>query len=204
LVSRLRGLHCLFSNPHFSLSTKREVPPPPPPPPPSLTTVQKGQSWIDRCRSSSSDWTKLIGDKTLFTNLQTFDRCLEGLTLTAVDRDNRRLICELELQPQPSASSPPPLPPLSLSNSSGRLHGGVSATLVDVVGSLVILSVSSVSVGVSVEINCSYLNPVQFPDKLRIEGKLLKLGKKLAFTQVDIYRESDGALVATGRHTKAM
>ena len=37
---------------------------------------------------------------------------------------------------------------------------------------------------------------------VQIEGKVLKMGKRLGFTTVDIRRE-DGTLVATGRHTKA-
>jgi glycosyltransferase involved in cell wall biosynthesis len=38
---------------------------------------------------------------------------------------------------------------------------------------------------------------------INIEGKLLKIGRKLAYTQVDLTSE-DGKLIATGRHTKAL
>jgi len=33
---------------------------------------------------------------------------------------------------------------------------------------------------------------------------VLKVGKKLAFTNVDITNKEDGQLIATGRHTKAL
>ena len=40
------------------------------------------------------------------------------------------------------------------------------------------------------------------PEDVYIDGTVLKTGKKLGFTQVDLKRK-DGTLIATGRHTKA-
>lgn len=49
----------------------------------------------------------------------------------------------------------------------------------------------------------SYLKGAKLGDVLEIRSELLKRGKTLAFTNVDILNKSDGgALIATGRHTK--
>ena len=84
------------------------------------------------------------------------------------------------------------------------LHGGCIATVVDVVGTMAMLSQNAAKPGVSVDLNVSFCAAAKAGDTVRIKGRLLKSGRKLAFTQVDLYRESDGKLVATGRHTKAL
>ena len=45
-----------------------------------------------------------------------------------------------------------------MKNTGNSLHGGATATLVDLVGSAVIFSVGAPATGVSVEINVSYLD----------------------------------------------
>ena len=47
---------------------------------------------------------------------------------------------------------------LFLKNSGNFLHGGATATLVDLVGSAVIFTLGAPATGVSVEINVSYLD----------------------------------------------
>ena len=86
-------------------------------------------------------------------------------------------------------------------NAYGTLHGGAISTIVDVVGTMAIMSKDPTKPGVSVELGTSYTSAAKSGTTVTIEGKLLKLGGKLAFTQVDIFRE-DGQVVATGRHTK--
>ena len=66
------------------------------------------------------------------------------------------------------------------------------ATIVDVAGTLAILSKDPSRPGVSVDINCSYIKSIKSTDSIKIVGKVIQLGKTLAFTQVDIYRKSDG------------
>ena len=100
--------------------------------------------------------------------------------------------------------SSPALPSLSFHNSHGRLHGGVHALLVDVVGTLALLARDSSKGGVSVDIQCQYMESVEVTDTLRCVGRVLKLGKRLGFAEVKLYRESDGKLVASGKHIKAM
>ena len=107
--------------------------------------------------------------------------------------------CTLPLSSSSDSSSG-----LSFHNSHGKLHGGLHALLVDVVGTLALLAKDGSRGGVSVDIQCQYLDSVEVTDTLRCEGRVLKLGKRLGFTEVLLYRESDGKLVATGKHIKAM
>jgi acyl-coenzyme A thioesterase 13 len=91
----------------------------------------------------------------------------------------------------------------SLANAHGTAHGGLTATLVDVMGTLAILSQDPQRrAGVSVDINVSYVSPCKLGDTLVCTGRVVRTGRTLAFTQVDIARLSDGRVVATGRHTK--
>jgi acyl-coenzyme A thioesterase 13 len=91
----------------------------------------------------------------------------------------------------------------SLQNAAGMLHGGASATLVDVVGTLAIMSSDrDHRPGVSTDLNISWLAPAPGGSAILVEAAVLKSGRTLAFVHVDIRRESDGALVAQGRMTK--
>jgi acyl-coenzyme A thioesterase 13 len=91
-------------------------------------------------------------------------------------------------------------------NSSGSIHGGVSATIVDWAGGLAIASWDlRNATGVSVDINVSYLSGARLGDEIEIEGKAEKVGGSLAFTEVGIWKVKDGArgdCIALGRHTK--
>ena len=84
------------------------------------------------------------------------------------------------------------------------LHGGAAATLVDIVGTMAILSKDPLRAGVSTEINCSYVSAAKVGSEIFVEGTLLKLGKRVAFTNVDIFSSDGKTLVATGRHTKSL
>ncbi len=63
------------------------------------------------------------------------------------------------------------------------LHGGCTALLVDVVGTLALLSMDATRPGVSVEMNQSFLRSAGTGERLLIEGRVLKAGKKLGFTE---------------------
>ena len=55
--------------------------------------------------------------------------------------------------------------------------------------------------------NTSFCSAAKIGSELEIEGRVLKSGKTLGFTQVDIFVLQEGGsrkLVATGRHTKAL
>jgi len=88
-------------------------------------------------------------------------------------------------------------------NVNGKLHGGASATLVDVAGTLAIMTADREGrAGVSTDLNVSYLAPGE--GAVVVDARVLKSGRSLAFVAVDIRREADGVLVAQGRMTKAM
>ena len=91
-------------------------------------------------------------------------------------------------------------------NSSGGLHGSVTATIVDWAGGLAIAAWDCRNkTGVSVDINVSYVNSAREGDEIEIEGLAEKVGGSLAFTTVKIFKVEEGKrgkLVATGRHTK--
>ena len=89
-----------------------------------------------------------------------------------------------------------------LENAYNTLHGGAICTIVDVVGTMAILSLDVTKPGVSVDLNVSFVSAAKSGERVVIKGTCHKLGRKLGFTEVRIESE-DGTLVATGRHTKA-
>jgi len=90
-----------------------------------------------------------------------------------------------------------------LANSYGTLHGGAITTIVDVMGTMALMAKDHTRAGVSVDLNVNFLSAAKIGETLTCEGRVLRLGRTLGFTQVDI-KDSKGKLVATGRHTKAM
>jgi acyl-coenzyme A thioesterase 13 len=73
---------------------------------------------------------------------------------------------------------------------------------VDVVGTLALVAREQNKAGVSLDINVTYTSAAKLGDHVKVVGKVLKMGRSLGFTSVDIIRKSDGALIASGRHTK--
>lgn len=92
-----------------------------------------------------------------------------------------------------------------LLNSFGVLHGGAAATLVDVIGTIAIMTADrDHRPGVSTDLNISWFAPVPKGDHVLAEATVLKTGRTLAFVSVDLRRESDNVLAAQGRMTKAL
>jgi acyl-coenzyme A thioesterase 13 len=88
-------------------------------------------------------------------------------------------------------------------NLGGVLHGGAIATLVDVAGTIAIMTADrDHRPGVSTDLNVSFFAPGKRDGVVVAEAKVLKTGRTLAFVTVDIRREDDGVLVAQGRMTK--
>jgi acyl-coenzyme A thioesterase 13 len=88
-----------------------------------------------------------------------------------------------------------------VTNSYETLHGACTSLLIDVVGTIALLTNDPLRPGVSVEINSSYISSAKLGETIIIEGTVLKSGKTLGYTQVDI-KTVDGKLISTGRHTK--
>lgn len=91
-------------------------------------------------------------------------------------------------------------------NSSGSLHGSVSATIVDWMGGMAIATHDLRSgTGVSVDIHVTYQSGAKVGEEIEIEGIAERVGGNLAFTKVGIYKVESGRrgkIVATGTHTK--
>jgi acyl-coenzyme A thioesterase 13 len=91
----------------------------------------------------------------------------------------------------------------AVQNVNGALHGGAAATLVDIAGTVAIMSADRDGrAGVSTDLNISWFSPAPVGAVVVAEATVLKSGRTLAFVQVELRREADGAVVAQGRMTK--
>ena len=94
---------------------------------------------------------------------------------------------------------------LDLVNMAKTLHGGAAATLVDIVGTLAIVTADEHNrFGASTDLNVSWFAPIPLGDHAIVDARVLRTGRSLAFVAVDIRRESDDALCIQGRMTKAL
>ena len=117
-----------------------------------------------------------------------FDKCLGNLKIEKISDGS--CVCTLPVEDH-------------VQNAYKTLHGGAICTIVDVVGTLALLSVDPTKPGVSVDLNCNFITAAKAGEDIIIEGTVLKSGRRLGFTQVDL-KHKDGTLIATGRHTKAL
>ncbi|XP_031559717.1 acyl-coenzyme A thioesterase 13-like isoform X2 [Actinia tenebrosa] len=86
-------------------------------------------------------------------------------------------------------------------NHGGTIHGGFTATLVDLVTTIAIMSTGPQIPGVSVDMTVSYLRAARPGDEIIINATCIKAGKSLAFSKADI-KLADGTILAHGQHTK--
>ena len=154
-------------------------------PPLSITTSASMSGGGFIARAARKGINGLLG---AFCHAGKFDSALAGITVT-------------EARPGFVRATLPVTE--ATANFYGTLHGGATSTLVDIVGTMAVLSKDPLRPGVSVELNVSFCSAAKVGTEVTVEGKLLKLGRKLAYTQVDVLA-ADGTLVATGRHTKAL
>ncbi|KAM7259664.1 hypothetical protein ACFE04_015405 [Oxalis oulophora] len=113
---------------------------------------------------------------------------MQGITVDSIERG--RILCSLKV-------------PRRLLNGGNFLHGGATATLVDLVGSAVVYTYGPrVTTGVSVEINVSYLDAAYENEEIEIEAKALRVGKAVGVVSVELRKKKTGKIIAQGRHTK--
>ncbi|XP_042793704.1 acyl-coenzyme A thioesterase 13 isoform X2 [Panthera leo] len=110
-------------------------------------------------------------------------------SVTLVSATPGKLICEMRVEDDHA-------------NKYGTLHGGMIATLVDNISTLALVSTERGAPGVSVDMNITYMAPAKIGEDIVITAHVLKEGKTLAFTSVDVMKKATGKLVAQGRHTK--
>ncbi|XP_071964371.1 acyl-coenzyme A thioesterase 13-like [Antedon mediterranea] len=86
-------------------------------------------------------------------------------------------------------------------NMYGTMHGGYISTLIDSVTTFALLSTEAGTAGVSVNLNVSFHKAAKPGDEVTIDGKVMKQGRTLAFTEAQL-TNSDGVVLATGQHVK--
>ncbi|XP_069763706.1 acyl-coenzyme A thioesterase 13 [Narcine bancroftii] len=116
-----------------------------------------------------------------------FDRILNKMAV--VSASPGKLVCEMKVEEEHV-------------NRAGNLHGGMTATLVDVVSTTALLNTERALPGVSIDMNITYMNAAKLGEEIIITAQVLKEGKSLAFTSVDVTNKVTGKLLAQGRHTK--
>ncbi|MBN3317588.1 ACO13 thioesterase, partial [Atractosteus spatula] len=116
-----------------------------------------------------------------------FDRVLRKMHL--VSASPGKVVCEMKVEDEHT-------------NRGGTLHGGLTATLVDIVSTTALLYTERAEPGVSVDMNITYMNTAKLGEDVLITAQVLKQGRTLAFATVDITNKETGKLIAQGRHTK--
>ncbi|XP_055686980.1 acyl-coenzyme A thioesterase 13-like [Lutzomyia longipalpis] len=86
-------------------------------------------------------------------------------------------------------------------NSAGGLHGGFTASLIDILTSVALMSNNS-HPGVSVDLRVSYLKGAREGDSVIVDATTIKAGRKMAFLECELKHKSDGSLIARGGQTK--
>ncbi|XP_042665095.1 acyl-coenzyme A thioesterase 13 [Centrocercus urophasianus] len=120
---------------------------------------------------------------------QDFDRVLGKVKLLSASPG--KVVCELKVEEEHT-------------NKHGTLHGGLTATLVDVISTVALIYTERGVPGVSVDMNITYTSAAKIGEEVLITAQILKQGRNLAFASVDLTNKATGKLIAQGRHTKYM
>ncbi|KAM6974704.1 acyl-coenzyme A thioesterase 13 [Tautogolabrus adspersus] len=116
-----------------------------------------------------------------------FDRVLSKVNILSASPG--KLVCEMRVEEEHT-------------NRGGTLHGGLTATLVDVISTVAILNTERAAPGVSVDMNITYMSAAKIGEDVLITAQVLKQGRTLAFASVDLTNKATGKIIAQGRHTK--
>ena len=76
--------------------------------------------------------------------------------------------------------------------------------LIDSLGTTALWTTRPAEDSVSVALTTTFQSAATLGDVLVIHSKVVKMGRTLAFIQVDITRKADGKPIASGSHTKYM
>lgn len=87
-------------------------------------------------------------------------------------------------------------------NEGGGLHGGFTATLVDIVTTLALMSKDNAHPGVSVDIHVTYLKTAKEGDDVIVDANTVRAGNNLAFLDCVVRHKKDDSVIAKGSHTK--
>ncbi|XP_071411048.1 acyl-coenzyme A thioesterase 13 [Pithys albifrons albifrons] len=126
-------------------------------------------------------------DTILDTSVQEYEFQTREMKLVSATPGN--VVCEMKVEEEHT-------------NRFGTLHGGLTATLVDVVSTAALLYTERALPGVSVDMNITYTSAAKIGEEILITAQILKQGRSLAFATVDLTNKATGKLIAQGRHTK--
>ncbi|XP_026332560.1 acyl-coenzyme A thioesterase 13 isoform X1 [Hyposmocoma kahamanoa] len=88
-------------------------------------------------------------------------------------------------------------------NQRGSLHGGFIALLVDAISTYALTANDKVETrGLSIDLSVTYLNAAKEGDKIEVEAVTRKVGRKIAFLDVELRNKDTNKVIATGKHTK--
>ncbi|KAM0752786.1 Thioesterase/thiol ester dehydrase-isomerase [Meredithblackwellia eburnea MCA 4105] len=82
------------------------------------------------------------------------------------------------------------------------LHGGLTSSLVDTMGSLALSSKGMWMTGVSTDIHVTFVRAAMVGEEIALKSEVVGQGKTLAYTRVEIESMKTGKLLAFGSHTK--
>ena len=91
-----------------------------------------------------------------------------------------------------------------ITNRLDTLHGGAMATIVDVVTTLALATISPDRLGVSININTTYIRPVPVGDYAIIDASVTRVGKSVANLEACIKIERNNAVACKGTHLKSL
>ncbi|XP_042444648.1 acyl-coenzyme A thioesterase 13-like [Zingiber officinale] len=112
---------------------------------------------------------------------------LRGLRIDLVEPG--RLLCSLII-------------PARLLNTGNFLHGGATASLVDLIGSAAFYTAGAKTRGTPLEIGVSYLDAAFANDEIVIEAKVLRAGRTVGVVTVELRQKKTGKIIANARYTK--
>lgn len=119
---------------------------------------------------------------------QGFDRVLSKLKI--VSGGDGKCVAEMKVEEEHQ-------------NYGGTLHGGMTATIVDIISTLGMMTHEKVtSPGVTVDLHVSYLKGAKVGEDILVEASTIKAGRTLAYLHVDIKKKDTNEIVARGSHTK--
>ncbi|XP_034657237.1 acyl-coenzyme A thioesterase 13 [Drosophila subobscura] len=86
-------------------------------------------------------------------------------------------------------------------NHQGILHGGLTGTIVDNISTYAMMSRGS-HPGVTANLNVSYLSAAKPGEIVEIDARTVRTGRKMAYLDIVLKRQSDKSIIATGRQVK--
>ncbi|CAF1025729.1 unnamed protein product [Didymodactylos carnosus] len=119
---------------------------------------------------------------------QKFSRIFDGIRVIAAEKPGR-VQCEIDIEEKHL-------------NRGNTMHGGMVTSLVDTVSTLALESTKNHPIGVSVDLSVSFLKAAKPGETIIIDAETIKLGKTLAFLNVELRNKKTNELIATGKHTK--